>query len=1211
MVVAVGQFTIYDLNDIERGPTEPSNPSEDMVWLDTSGEEPYQLYIYKGGRWRRTDYESLEELDPEQYTIIKDSQQAIRDLDNDGVLTRYERSVIRGEIANIIGDYLNGDEKMPTITQIDAGQVGDLYALRQESRDLGLPTNNATYVRVGTAYTALRTYLSSLTIKAWDINTEGSTTVDSEMWDSVWEEYYIAYNYLRVTNNERAKQYADDKAAAAEKAAKGYADDMKTDIDKSIGNVEESIDGLGEYIDGAFRDGVIDSSEVGAIRTYINTLNSEKANMDNRYNTIYGDTDLTGSYKTNLLSAKNAYNTAHTNLINTISSVISDGKVTEAERTSVDTRFTAYRTALGALSTRLDEAINSIAQVKADRALADAERFAESEASKAKNDAIAAVNNSDQFEEVAITNPITIEAPVSTLALPSFEGRHHDSWTGVGANILRNGDFSLGTEHWLNLPNRQTDGDIVYVSQGYSWGIRFGRTPVKVVPGETYTFSALVRQSTGSTSGARLRFSVGDAVGSAGTFQLYANVNSTEWTRYSIVTTIPKEIEYINGYILNADNNGDEQLHIAQIKIELGANENTIYTSALEDVWAANGNRIQPIYSPTFSSITDLTINAGFYGDGTHNDEFSWDIRGNAIKISRWKDIYLSDLEGWRFSVAYDGYKRLRLEDGDLGERDKNAIPSAVKYDGIFLSYGTSGEGIDIIDSTSWEGSAHDTLIVTISNEDSGWGARYNPSPDEVSAYFNGWRMCNGTYNTPYNGSGNKVWYPIGDTNLNRSTMSEDVEGSVYDPVPEDLSPSVNDGLINPYQLVYKLEEPIQEFVNYIGILELVQGDNEILITYPDNSPEITKGTYKYATNLATLTETVRQLVPTLQRRLALAEEVITDDSIVHTVMSSREYEISLQGKADTEALGDLASKGELDDLAGELEGQIGEAIGAIDFSPFVTKSDLDQTTDAITAKFLATGGMNLIHNSIGFAGTDFWEDVYPTGIGKVATTSSNELDTLGFGSGFLFTPTGGNKGIYQDIDVIPGQIYTLSWYLKKITSGSTDSHRFWIQIQEDGVTTQQIANNRATVTDGFEARHMNYVPNSTRIRLRFIGYSSVEAILTGLMLTIGDIPLQWSLATGELYNTNIRMDMKGLRVSQFNKDMREIGYTSMSPEEFAGYYDTEGNGVFEKVFHLNEDETVTKKLRAREEITMGSIKIVNINSSTNKGWAFVPIVEE
>ncbi|MCA1800661.1 MAG: hypothetical protein LC650_05155 [Actinobacteria bacterium] len=62
-----------------------------------------------------------------------------------------------------------------------------------------------------------------------------------------------------------------------------------------------------------------------------------------------------------------------------------------------------------------------------------------------------------------------------------------------------------------------------------------------------------------------------------------------------------------------------------------------------------------------------------------------------------------------------------------------------------------------------------------------------------------------------------------------------------------------------------------------------------------------------------------------------------------------------------------------------------------------------------------------------------------------------------------------------------------------------------------------------------------------------------------------------------------------------------------MSPTEFAGYYDENRDGNFERVFWLNKDETTTKKLRAIDEITMGEIKIVKVN----EGWAFVPIVPE
>src|SRR5690606_31614595 len=109
----------------------------------------------------------------------------------------------------------------------------------------------------------------------------------------------------------------------------------------------------------------------------------------------------------------------------------------------------------------------------------------------------------------------------------------------------------------------------------------------------------------------------------------------------------------------------------------------------------------------------------------------------------------------------------------------------------------------------------------------------------------------------------------------------------------------------------------------------------------------------------------------------------------------------------------------------------------------------------------------------------------------------------------------------------------------------------------------------------------------------------------------VGNLPTQWTLATGELYNAFVRVDDSGLLVIGLDEDGNVERKTVMSPEEFAGYYDENRDGNFEKVFWLNQDETVTKKLRALEEITMGTVKIVRVESTMNRGWAFVPIVPE
>ena len=67
-----------------------------------------------------------------------------------------------------------------------------------------------------------------------------------------------------------------------------------------------------------------------------------------------------------------------------------------------------------------------------------------------------------------------------------------------------------------------------------------------------------------------------------------------------------------------------------------------------------------------------------------------------------------------------------------------------------------------------------------------------------------------------------------------------------------------------------------------------------------------------------------------------------------------------------------------------------------------------------------------------------------------------------------------------------------------------------------------------------------------------------------------------------------------------------------MTPEKFAGYYDTNGDGVVDEtkgsvdeVFRMDQDEFVMKKANVKQEIAMGGIKIVLV-SGTYNGWAFV-----
>jgi hypothetical protein len=118
----------------------------------------------------------------------------------------------------------------------------------------------------------------------------------------------------------------------------------------------------------------------------------------------------------------------------------------------------------------------------------------------------------------------------------------------------------------------------------------------------------------------------------------------------------------------------------------------------------------------------------------------------------------------------------------------------------------------------------------------------------------------------------------------------------------------------------------------------------------------------------------------------------------------------------------------------------------------------------------------------------------------------------------------------------------------------------------------------------------------------------SADKITTGILQAIQLLGVEIVGSTIRSSSGNFVMDESGIKVKLIEGG-RELGYTSITPSEFAGYWDQSGAGDFEKVFYLNGDETVSKKFRAKEEITLGSVKIVRVEAGGNMGWALVPII--
>ncbi|UUV46978.1 tail fiber [Bacillus phage vB_BanS-Thrax5] len=345
-----------------------------------------------------------------------------------------------------------------------------------------------------------------------------------------------------------------------------------------------------------------------------------------------------------------------------------------------------------------------------------------------------------------------------------------------------------------------------------------------------------------------------------------------------------------------------------------------------------------------------------------------------------------------------------------------------------------------------------------------------------------------------------------------------------------------------------------------------------------------------------------------LMDRVSTAEEKITDNAIINIVTQSNKYKNDLDTKANSTDLADLATKGEVDNATKGAKDYADDKIKNIDFTPYVIKSELTQQMDNLTAKFEAGGGVNLLKNSIGFAEFAFWNTTNPQ---YIRTTSSSSLDALGFGRAFYFPPntSGANARLTQDVYVVAGQPYTLSWYANKTNASpsANDDGAIWVEILQGATPVRSLKLKSEETTNGLTKYTTTWTPTVGTVTIRVSVNKLADYTISGIMFNIGATALQWSLATGELYNTNIRMDLNGIKVSQLVNGV-ERGYTQITPSEFAGYYDTNADGQYEKVFYLKEDETVSKKFVAKEEFTLGSIKIIKVESTNNKGWAFVQV---
>lgn len=242
--------------------------------------------------------------------------------------------------------------------------------------------------------------------------------------------------------------------------------------------------------------------------------------------------------------------------------------------------------------------------------------------------------------------------------------------------------------------------------------------------------------------------------------------------------------------------------------------------------------------------------------------------------------------------------------------------------------------------------------------------------------------------------------------------------------------------------------------------------------------------------------------------------------------------------------------------------------------------STLEQTAEDISFKIneQSTGGKNYLLNSSGLNGlTDDWE--YS---GSVSVLSDTDvISHTSSGSAFVL---GIDGTLSQSVhNSVTDRAFVLSLRAKK----SYSQLSAYMYVQYNGVKKEYLFDTK----DSFDWTDFSVVlPDVSDGEITVFIYSRGSSLkVSDLMLTDGSIIQHWSPAPNEIYTNEVKIDRKGIEVSNSKSSQKTV----ITNTEFSGYY----NG--EKIFTLNKDETQTKKTTVDGELTIGRTKLIPMSNSS------------
>lgn len=258
--------------------------------------------------------------------------------------------------------------------------------------------------------------------------------------------------------------------------------------------------------------------------------------------------------------------------------------------------------------------------------------------------------------------------------------------------------------------------------------------------------------------------------------------------------------------------------------------------------------------------------------------------------------------------------------------------------------------------------------------------------------------------------------------------------------------------------------------------------------------------------------------------------------------------------------------------------------------------TQLHQDIHNITQTVQTIGGGNLVKNSVGYGKDDsgkISEWTYDKDHTTITSSVSQNSVALGALSGYQLNLSNGDK-MSQRIAVSSGQPHTISFKAFKKATGSGV-----ITIKNDLGSKEILLKEQEELN--WDEQVLTFTPTMSWIDVEIKANANSSISITDLMLAGGDSKQPWRQASGEIYNTQVSVDARGMQV---RSSVYDGDYVEITPIEFVGYSSVSGKK--RRVFSLNRDITEVEKLNARTQIQMPPMKIVPIDTDNYSGWAFV-----